>query len=425
MSFFSWLMGGTFESNQKTADELFAKGSFGEARLSYERALRRAGEPHRNQVEPVRERILECRKNLAERCIQNATTFIEEGEWEFAQEELDNALQILDTPEIADAVAALADRLEAAQARAVVEEDDEMSEEELIAIIAGTWSSPRAEEYNQLPDVFFQAMLAAHEGDHQRAFDTIETLIQNHDDSFALCFLHLERALQAAALEKWDDAEASLRTFLALPAIPESLEERVSAHTMLATLLDKKGDADAAEEALKEAVKLMPKNHVPLLNLGIYLRSKGDWQRALRTLENCRAIMGTSGPPDIRVFKETGLTYAAMERPQEALGWFEAVYEYYMKQGNLKQLDPETGVLLAKAYEDDGRLQDACNIYRHLASGVDVGNHFFYHLATARLLKAAGGDPATFHTYMTRAAELAQSDEDRAALDALNADAAP
>jgi len=156
MSFFSSLFGGTFESNFVHAERYFEQGNFGDAKLSYERALKKADAGSgKDQIEAAKIRIETCRRSLAEGRIRSAEEYLMAGDVELARHELDNAIEICDTAEISEKVRLLRDRIEAAVARDLVEGEDEMSEEELLAVIAGTWSAPRAEEYNQLPETFF------------------------------------------------------------------------------------------------------------------------------------------------------------------------------------------------------------------------------------------------------------------------------
>ena len=121
--------------------------------------------------------------------------------------------------------------------------------------------------------------------------------------------------------------------------------------------------------------------------------------------------------PDFAVIRELGLTSLAMNKKEEARAHLEAVIKHLASQGKYDEFDPETAVQLAKLYEESGDFNQAADLYRHLAVGYDISNHFAYNLESARLVKLAGGDDSLVKKYLIRARELAKNDEELAIAD--------
>ena len=90
--------------------------------------------------------------------------------------------------------------------------------------------------------------------------------------------------------------------------------------------------------------------------------------------------------------------------------------EHLASRGEHDQFDPITAVALAKLREESGKLMEAADLYRHLAEGRDVRNHFVYNLEAARLLGLAGAKKNLVETYFHRAEELAEGGDQMALL---------
>jgi len=427
MSFFKKLFGGTFQSNREQADGLFAAGSFGEALLSYERALDKArGEPQVGpaELEAVAERVRTCRLELARARLADADALVEEGETRAALESLEDAAQICDAAEIAEAVAERKQRYEAEEARRLMGDEQEMTEEELLAVIAGTWTDDQADEYADLPDQFREALLARQDGDLERAAVLFASVVESPDLEYEPRYAHLELASTLAGLGRNDEAVATFDRFLeAVKDDADAAEVAAAALTAKGRTLLDLGRADEAEEQLQAATRLTPGSHVTFLNLGVFLRSRGEHQRSIDALRTAAELMGQMNP-DFRVIREMGLTYLAMGSKREAEDTLYAVVEHYASRGIHEQLDPVAGVTLAKLYEEQGSFDKASDLYRHLAQGHDTANHFTYNLEAARLLGRAGADTALVERYISRAAELARGEQDLDALGSLRRGAA-
>ena len=164
---------------------------------------------------------------------------------------------------------------------------------------------------------------------------------------------------------------------------------------------------DEAAQELRTATRAAPREHTTFLALGVFLRKTGDFTGARKALTRSAELMGQMNP-DFRVIRELGFTDLALGRKEDALKSLGSVLEHLASKGEHDQFDPETAVAAAKICEDKGDLKRAADLYRHLAVGYDVKNHFTYNLEAARLLKA-GGDGALAAKYLTRAEELAKT----------------
>ena len=425
MSFFTKLMGGTFESNRDEGDAHLAEGRLGEAKMAYERALRKADNTEGAAVQAVREKIERCRHELAFQRLKEADALAESGEMEDARDRLKDAIEICDTPEITAAVEARRKQYEADIARDLVSDAAEMTEDELIAVIAGTWTDEQSEEYAALPDCFRDAVLAGHDGDHANAVLLMEQALAESDTASdekpEHYYLHLELGLAKARAGLYESAIETLRRFVeASDGDEEAAEKRVTALAALSRIHAKAERFDDAEAALVEATRTLPANHTVWAGLGIFRRDLKKFEEAITALDKAAVLMGTMRP-DFSVVRELGITYIAMGRPAEAEEHLFAVIEHSASLGDHDQIDPLAAIPLAKIYEDQGKTDKAASLYRHLAVGHDVANHFAYNAEAARLLNTCGEGRELVQRYFARAEELAKSEAETAALEKLRA----
>jgi tetratricopeptide (TPR) repeat protein len=425
MSFFTKLMGGTFESNRDEGDAHLAEGNLGEAKLAYEHALRKADRTEGGAVQAVRDKIEKCRHELAYKRIAEADALAESGEMEDARDRLKDAVEICEEPEIAAAVEERRKRYEANIARDLVSDAAELSEDELIAVLAGTWTDEQADEYAALPDSFREAVLAGHDGDHANAVLLMERAIAESDTSADEkpdhYYVYLELGLAKARAGLYESAIETLGRFVEeSEGDEEAAEKRVTALAALSRIHAKSERLDEAEQALVEATRTLPANHTVWAGLGIFRRDAKKFEEAVAALDKAAVLMGTMHP-DFSVVRELGMTYLAMGRPAEAEEHLFAVIEHSASLGEHDQIDPLAAIPLAKIYEGHGKLDKAASLYRHLAVGQDVANHFVYNVEAARLLGASGEDKELIRRYVARAEELASSDEEAAVLEKLRA----
>lgn len=417
MSFLKSLLGGTFESHFDAAEALFEEGRLGEAKLRYEKALGRRREGPDAAVTLVEERIAACVRRLAEAKLTEADETARSGDLEGALLLLQDAREISGAPEILEAIQKRVRSYEAEDTRRLVEDSEELSEEELMTIIAGTWTDAQAEEYAAMPEDLEAAFLAAHDGEHKKAVTVIKDILARDDLAETPKYLYLELGRAQVMCEQFQDAVEMLDIFLkAVADDGEAIEVRVQACDLKAVALAAMERFEEAEKQLRAATTLTPEDHRVFLKLGVFLRGRENYGSAVGALEKARELMGQM-QPDFTVIRELGFTYLAMERKEEAKACLTGVIEHLASRGEHNQFDPQTAVALAGLREEKGELMLAADLYRHLAVGYDTRNHFVYNAEAARLLKAAAADEALVDRYVTRATELVSTDEQRAVLD--------
>ncbi len=417
MSFFKALLGGTFESNRDRGETLFAEGNYGDARLAFERALSRAKGTPPGEVQAVRDRSRICKLELARARIDEADRYAGQGDAELALQSLSHAVEICEEPEIVAAVTERQKRYEAQDARSLVEDGSEITEDELLSIIAGTWIEPQAAEYAAMPEELGQALLLVHDGDHENAAARLEELTNRADLSVMPRYLFFELGREQLALERDEEALGALDAFLSKTAgDKEALELQIQALYLKASGLSKAERYSEAREQLMRATELAPEDHSAFLVLGRFLRDREDYQTAINALNRAAELMGQM-QPDFNVIRELGFTYLAMGDEAQAKQNLGAVIEHQASKGEHSQFDPLTAVSLAKLHEAGGEMMLAADLYRHLALGYDTQNHFGYNVEAARLLKGAGADAAVIDRYCIRATELADGDEQLALVD--------
>ncbi len=418
MSLLRKLMGGTFESNREKGEALFEEGQFGEARLAFERALARAKAVSPDEIKAVEERSGQCRLALAQAQIAEADRQLAQGDMAMAFDLLEEAKEICDAREIMEAVVDRQKRYESEDARRLVEEGEDVSEEELMAIIAGTWTESQAEEYAALPEAFREAILSSHDKDHERAKALFEQVLSRTDLPVTPCYAWLELARERLALEDNEGAIESLDSFVTQVdesdddtfEDDESRDRLVLALNLKAEALSRLERFDEAKETLLYTTRISKEDHNTFLVLGVFLRGREEYETAVKALNRAVELMGQM-QPDFRVIRELGFTYLAMGKKDEAKESLGAVVEHLASRGEHDQFDPETTVALARLHEDKGDLREAADLFRHLAVGYDTKNHFMYNLEAARLLKSLREDRSIIERHFTRASELADNEE--------------
>jgi tetratricopeptide (TPR) repeat protein len=415
MGFLSSLFGGTFEGNRADGDGFFADRDWGEARMAYERALRKGAGVQDAEIAAVRERMARCRLELARGRIVTADALAEAGELEDARAMLEDAIQICDAAEIALAAGERRSRYEAEAARQLAEAEGEMTEEELLAVLAGTWVDSQADEYAAMPDRFREALLLDHDQEHEQAAGVFAEVIGDGSLEVEPRFAYFELGKALVGAQRFEEAEDALESFVSKVEGDDTARDLLlAALTMLGRVLLSLERPEEADAALVRATRMCPENHVAYLNLGVFLRNRGELERSIEALEKAVELMGQLHP-DFRVIREIGFTYLAMGRMKDAERNLYAVIEHQASQGNHDQFDPEAAVPLARLYETNGDLEKAADLYRHLAVGYDTRNHFLYNLEAARLLGKMSGP----------ARELARTDDHLALLAALGTPTEP
>lgn len=414
MAWLKKILGGTFESNLERGDELLAEGHVGEAKLAFDKALARAKGQPGEAVDSVRRKARDCRLALARQRLEEADAEIADRRYGEAEELLSDAAQICDEPEILEEIQQRREKFSADDVREDEPGGHELSEDEILEIIAGTWVEGQRDEYASCFDFISEALLKAQDGEHEAAAKMLEEVVESNALPVAPRYLHLEIAKELAAAGDFQRAVERLDAFEAAVAELDVSEElRIGACHLRAVCLDAQDRHEEAKAEYIRATKIAPEQHRVFLTLGVYLKSRGEHDSALRALLRASTLMGQM-QPDFTVIRELGMTYLALGRKEEAFGNLSAVIEHQASRGEHDRFDPESALVLAKLYEEKGQLDRAADLYRHLAVGYDTKNQFVYNYEAARLLKENKNAPELVERYVARALELSADEEQRA-----------
>jgi tetratricopeptide (TPR) repeat protein len=402
MGLFGKIFGSDFASRKAEGDGHFAAERWGEAKLAYEGAVSRAREIPVSEVDTVRERIAVCRGHLARRHLDEARALAASGDRDAALDRLATAADLAPDDALRAEAQAVQDGLDRAEARA--EEEDEVGEDELYAVLSGTWEDEQIDEYETYDDAIRSIVLLLHEQKGAEALAAIDALLEKAEDP---CYLWFERARALLLLERKEEAASELRKFLGKLEPEEGPRVRAGAHDALARLAIDAGDDAAAETELRACVDALPDDVEPLVLFARFLRRKGRYDEALETAEAAVEKMG-SLRPHLPAIRELGLALVAKGDDAQATQVLETAVELYASNDDF-DFDPEFALTLARLHEKAGDPAHAADFYRHLAVGSDKPNHYRYNREAARLLEAAGR-AADARRYLSRALELAPDD---------------
>jgi len=420
MSLLRRIFGGrTFEEDRSQADRLFDEGRFGEAKLAYERVLDRAGDRPEDTRDALSAKINECRDNIALGRIESGRRHLDGGEIDLAVADLEGALEVAASEAVASSARELLDGLEREDAREQATEV-EVSDEDTLAAIAGSWEEEQEEEYEDYGEDFTSALVAMHSGRPEEAREKLEGILaqaleehadEDDDDVEGPCYLWLEVGRARLLTSDLEGGAAALRSFLDSVHPSEGGEARLVAHMELARLADERDDFDGAVAELTAAVDELEEDPRPFLALGQYLRVKNHAKEAVDVLEAATAVMGDSRP-EWRILEELGLAYRDAGQAVEARETLEGVVALLSARGHT-DLPPQTAVALAALFEAEERPERAADMYRSLTAGSDRTNHLLYHREAARLLALAGLNGEA-RRMLQRAVALAPNDSEEA-----------
>ena len=370
------------------ADALFAAQSWGEAKLAYDRVEERARKTEPDVARKAAEQAATCCDQIAGARIAAAQEFARDGHLDLAREELLHALETARSNEVVARVREAQDGLEqrdaVKQAHLAV---PEISEEERIALIVGSWEGLQAEELESYGDGLLRGLLALEYGKPDDALDLLLPLCEQHPDASYL-WLEVGRAQLAGGAIA--EAESALRRFLSRIGPEEGGDARLNAHRELSRIAHERGESEAAIAELEACAGALEDDPRPYLDLGSYLRSLGRPGDALEVLELSEGLF-PDGKVEWPVTLEIGLACADLGEKQRAERALESVVETLSSLG-LSDLPPMLVVPLAKLCEDAGNLTRAADLYRTLTQGSDRQNHQLYYRETARLLRELGLD---------------------------------
>ncbi len=385
MSFFKKLIGSDPDTHLRKAEELFARGAFGEAKLAFEKARDAFPGDRRSERDGVVARIDACRDGIAKNRIAQGLLLRERGERELAKEELRGALDVAADPSLVDRAQAElddVDRVEVQQAnRRVV-----MTREERIAVLAGSWYEEQASEYAGYGDEFFDALLALDDEDFPVARDGFAAVLAKAEEPVYLILEHAKACTLAGDSEA---AVAGYQRFLAALPEGEGGDRRLGAHIQIGSLHGLAGDQEGALDAFQAAVEDFPDDYRPYFALGQQLRISGAPAEALEVLELALDRAGAS--PEWSLLEEIGLTLAETGNGPGATAQLESVLKRFVDRGDAF-IPPRTAWRLAALYEEQGRLDRAADVWRMLAERGPQTERARAHGEAGRLLAAIGLD---------------------------------
>lgn len=385
MSFLKKLLGSDPDTQLRKAEELFARGAFGEAKLAFEKARDALPGDRRSERDGLVLRVDACRDGIARNRIAQGLLLRERGERELAKEELRGALDVAADQALVDRAQAELDdldRVEVQQAnRRVV-----MTRDERIAVLAGSWYEEQASEYAGYGDEFFDALLALDDEDFPAARDGFAAVLAKADEPVYLILEHAKACTLAGDAEA---AVAGYQRFLAALPEGEGGDRRLGAHIQIGSLRGLAGDQEAALDAFQAAIEDFPDDYRPYFALGQQLRISGAPKEALEVLELALDRAGAS--PEWSLLEEIGLTMAETGNGPGATAQLESVLKRFVDRGDAF-IPPRTAWRLAALYEEQGRLDRAADVWRMLAERGPQSERARAHGEAGRLLAAIGLD---------------------------------
>lgn len=385
------LLGGLFKKRPiaelwAEIDAMFAAGRFGDAKIACDRLEGRAEKEDPALAERVKARAAECCDRIAEGRIREAEELARGGHLDLAREELRHALETSQNPDVLARARSVEKSFEQRDARKqTAARTVELSREERLELLGGTWEPLQAEELLGYGDAMANALIDLEDGKAAPALATMLRLAEGHASA---AYLWLEIARARMQLGELGAAEEALRTFLTRIGPDEGGTTRLLSHRELARLCHERGDKDGAVRELEAAAEALEDDPRPLLELGNYLRLIERPREAVEVLEMCAASFGED-TVEWPVTMELGLACAEAGDKERAMSALESVIQGLVGQGNL-DLPPLAAVALAKLHEEKGNLARAADLYGSLAKGGDVANHREYLREASRLLDALG-----------------------------------
>lgn len=287
LGFFS---GGSPEKYEKRADAFVINGSYGQAKLEYEKALGKLErQAHRTPGYRghIQEKLRRCKESLAREHRREAQALVEAGCGDEARELFDLALELTEDARLAADVTNLLASIPAPREQpeayeyfvpASPEESEPKagpadSDEEYFEALCNSLEDDEREVYHTYPDTFKAGFVALNRGD----FDTAVTLLAEAAEAYPFGANYITLELATAHLNRGENETA--RTLL--ESFRQEYPDSLKAYYLICEILWETGAFDEARQLLADCpstlAELLP---VKMLVGETFTRSKQFAQAA-------------------------------------------------------------------------------------------------------------------------------------------------
>jgi len=434
MSFLKKLFGRDLAGLIEDAREKEERGDMPGAIIDYERAIDGLDEKDEARRRELSGKVAVLRDRLADKFIAEAQEHIRGRELERATDALGLALEGCGTEDKRTEINKIIDSVTLMAADAQVSQPaSAMTEEEIYQALSGSWSQLQLDEFDGYGEKFQRAYLQFHAGSFDEAIAAYRQLMEEAGDDALFLRLELARALHVKAHALAEDkaqeetvaklrqeAIETIKVFQKLLPKRKAPDVRAQAWSLLAQIHTDLKSLEDAEDALMEAQNLLPEEPAVYLNLGRFLSEQDRLEDAVFALEQGEKVMDKFHP-NLDLLLILGSALRKSGKVAEAIRRYEAIVSYYMNIGRL-EFEPVVARPLAEMLEETGRILEACDIYRNLATGSDAENLGLYNYHAARLMKMLGRKEDALRPFLLRAREHAVDEELKKKIDDLEKD---
>jgi len=237
MRLFGFFSGGSPEKYEKRADAFVINGSYGQAKLEYEKALGKLERQAHNKPgyrNHIQEKLRRCKESLAREHRQAGQALVEAGCGDDARELFDLALELTEDARLAADVTHLLATIPAPREQPEAyeyfvpasPEDSEPeagptdSDEEYFEALCNSLEDAELETYRTYPDTFKEGFVALNRGD----FDTAVTLLAEAADAYPFGANYITLELATAHLNRGENDTARILLESFLQEYPDSLK---------------------------------------------------------------------------------------------------------------------------------------------------------------------------------------------------------
>ena len=323
MRLFGFFSGGSPEKYEKRADAFVINGSYGQAKIEYEKAL--AGLTRLSEVTPgyrslIEDKLRRCKESLAREHRREGQAMVEAGCGDEARELFDLALELTEDARLAADVTNLLATIPAPPEQPdayeyfvpVSPDEDQLethlpdSDEEYFEALCNSLEDAEREAYHTYPDTFKKGFVALNRGD----FDTAVTLLADAADAYPFGANYIALELATAHLNRGENDTA--RTLL--ESFRQEYPDSLKTYYLICEILWETGAFDEAQQLLAACPPTLSESlPVKMLVGETFMRSK-QFAQAAGLYQNLLEIHGW----DPLVAQALAGTYEARGRNEPA-----------------------------------------------------------------------------------------------------------